>query len=253
MHPSKNIMRRLRTLLLSLLITLVPALSYAMSSGFHLVRDVIDGDTIVLQNGELVRYIGIDTPEINEPYYHEAKMRNTVLVMGKMVRVNVCPSDPRDKYGRVLAWVYYGETFINEQLLREGMAKVLIIPPCGLPKAREFEAAELEARKKRIGIWGAVAGPRMIQTIRPEEALLYLGREVTVSGTVDTVRPGEKAWFLEFRGGFQAVIPRRFQNEFTQAGKDPQSFAGRTVTVTGVVTEHRGRPEMILDIPSRIE
>lgn len=117
-------------------------------------RYVIDGDTIVIAGGEKVRYIGIDTPEIGEPFADAARERNARLVMGKKVRLEICPEEPRDKYGRLLAFVYSDGVFVNRVLVREGLARRLIIPPCALPVAREFKALEREARRKGLGVWG---------------------------------------------------------------------------------------------------
>ncbi len=125
------------------------------------VRRVIDGDTIVIAGGDRVRYIGIDTPERGQPFYREATERNASLVQGRTVRLLVCPGEPRDKYGRLLAYVRSDGVFVNRALIREGFARLLIIPPCGLPVAREFRALEREAREKGLGLW---ADP----TARPE-------------------------------------------------------------------------------------
>lgn len=120
---------------------------------YFTVSRVIDGDTVRLSDGRTIRYIGMDTPERKEPFYQKARQRNAELVIGKAVRLKVCPENPRDKYGRTLAWVYAGDVFVNEALLREGLARVLIIPPCGTPKAGEFRRIEREARERKAGIW----------------------------------------------------------------------------------------------------
>ncbi|MEK6531827.1 MAG: thermonuclease family protein [Deltaproteobacteria bacterium] len=125
----------------------------SQAEGYFPVARVIDGDTIRLSDGRTIRYIGMDTPERKEPFYQKAKQRNAELVAGKAVRLKVCPENPSDKYGRTLAWVYADDVFVNEALLREGLARVLIIPPCGTPKAKEFRRIESEARQRKAGIW----------------------------------------------------------------------------------------------------
>ena len=70
------------------------------------VAAVIDGDTIEIEGGQWVRYLGIDTPEIGQPFYEEARNKNKELVLGKNVRLDICKSEPKDKYGRLLAYVY---------------------------------------------------------------------------------------------------------------------------------------------------
>lgn len=118
------------------------------------VKKVIDGDTIVVAGGERVRYVGIDTPEAGGPFYTEAKERNRALVGGKKVTIEVCTDERRDAYGRILGWVYTDGTDAGAILLKEGLARTLFIPPCGLKKAEEFRRYEKEARAKGVGLWG---------------------------------------------------------------------------------------------------
>ena len=78
---------------------------------------VIDGDTCILQNGERVRYYGINAPEEGDPQFNEATQANSDLVTGKEVRLE--PQDPsRDTQGRLLAYVFLVGVFVNEELLR---------------------------------------------------------------------------------------------------------------------------------------
>ncbi|GAB4343149.1 MAG: hypothetical protein Kow0099_21320 [Candidatus Abyssubacteria bacterium] len=94
---------------------------------------VIDGDTIVVKlsggNEGKVRYIGIDTPETKHPnkgvqyYGREATEANTRLVDGKEVELET-DVQRWDRYGRLLAYVYVGDVFVNERLVRDGFARV---------------------------------------------------------------------------------------------------------------------------------
>jgi micrococcal nuclease len=122
-------------------------------------RYVIDGDTIVIDGGDKVRYIGIDTPEMGESFAEAARERNISLVNGKRLRLVICPEEPRDKYGRLLAFVYSDGVFVNRLLVSEGLARKLMIPPCGLPVAQEFMALEREAKEKGLGLWGHGTAP----------------------------------------------------------------------------------------------
>lgn len=121
------------------------------------VARVIDGDTIKLVNGERVRYIGIDTPELHHPkklveyLAKEAKEFNQKLVGGKVVRLEF-DVEKRDKYGRLLAYVYVGNTFVNARLLEEGYAQILTIPP-NLKYADEFLKLQRKAREENRGLW----------------------------------------------------------------------------------------------------
>ncbi|MCK5236949.1 MAG: thermonuclease family protein [Deltaproteobacteria bacterium] len=122
------------------------------------ISKVIDGDTIWLKGGEKVRYVGIDTPEIDEEYYEEAKKRNKELLGEGDVSVENCAQEPKDRYGRTLAWIYVEGADVGLTLLREGLAKVLRIPPCGDIKHEEYLAAQKEAQRKGLGLW-SVEGP----------------------------------------------------------------------------------------------
>jgi len=115
------------------------------------VKEVIDGDTIVLQSGEHVRYIGIDTPEKDQPFYQQAKELNQKLVEGKEIRIEF-DVQRKDKYGRLLAYVYVGETFVNAELVRNGLANLYTVPP-NVKHSDYFLKLQSEAKEKKLGIW----------------------------------------------------------------------------------------------------
>lgn len=95
------------------------------------VMRVIDGDTIdVLLNGQeqRVRYVGMNTPERDEACYSEARAANAALVQGQTVTL-VRDTSETDRYGRLLRYVYVGDTFVNQQLVRDGWAEVVVYPP----------------------------------------------------------------------------------------------------------------------------
>jgi micrococcal nuclease len=116
------------------------------------LQSVYDGDTIKA-GGRVIRYIGIDTPEKNEPFYSEASQRNAELLRGKEVKIVVCKGEPEDRYGRTLAWVYADGVLVNGELLAEGLARTLIISPCGLEKFSLLKRLERKAIRARRGIW----------------------------------------------------------------------------------------------------
>ena len=143
--------------ILSLLVLLLPACATAPEKAK--VIQVIDGDTIVIEGGYHVRYIGIDTPEVYpelEPYGIEAKQYNQELVEGKVVRLERDEEgEGKDKYGRLLRYVYVDDIFVNAELVRMGYAEVY---PKGLfPEIQhydELKAAEEEAREEGRGNMG---------------------------------------------------------------------------------------------------
>jgi micrococcal nuclease len=86
-----------------------------------------------------------------EPFALDAREFNRSLVEGKQVRL-VRDVSETDRYGRLLCYVYVGETCINAELLRAGLARVLTIrPDCA--HSTEFERLEAEARRQKRGIW----------------------------------------------------------------------------------------------------
>lgn len=117
------------------------------------VITVIDGDTIDvrLADGAVyrVRYIGIDTPERDQVCYREATAANRALVAGQTVTLRRDTSNT-DQYGRLLRYVYVGDTFVNARLVAEGWAEAVVYPPDTAYAAR-FRALEAEAAAARRG------------------------------------------------------------------------------------------------------
>jgi micrococcal nuclease len=125
---------------------------------YFLVTRVIDGDTIELENGEKVRYIGINTPEIHHPkksvecFGKEAAKKNEELVLGKKVRLEKDVSET-DKYKRLLRYVYLEDgIMVNRQLIQDGYACLDTFPP-DVKFSVEFKTAMQEAREQKKGLW----------------------------------------------------------------------------------------------------
>jgi len=130
----------------------------ANKEGFFKVTKIIDGDTIEITGGVQVRYIGIDTPEKDtdyteyECYSNEATEKNKELLKGMKVKL-VADTGGEDKYGRLLRYVYLeDETFVNLELVKNGFASVMSIPP-NLKFKKTFEEAEKKAILEKKGMW----------------------------------------------------------------------------------------------------
>ena len=126
------------------------------------VLRVVDGDTIeVLLDGaeQDVRYIGVDTPESVAPgepvecYGEAASDFNAELVEGEDVTL-VFDAELRDRYGRLLAYVYVGDLLVNAELLKRGFASTLEIEP-NTSKAPRFARLAQRAGAAGRGLWGA--------------------------------------------------------------------------------------------------
>ncbi len=123
---------------------------------------MIDGDTVQLSDGQMVRYIGIDAPETHrregahwvddpQPFGLEATRANQQLVEGQRVRLEY-DVETHDRYGRLLAYVYRGDRMINATLLEEGDATTLTIPP-NVRYAERFRVLAAQARRDGRGLW----------------------------------------------------------------------------------------------------
>jgi micrococcal nuclease len=118
------------------------------------VTRVIDGDTLELENGQIVRLTCINTPEKGTPYAKEATELLESLVLEKEVILEKDTSDT-DKYRRLLRYVYLDESgllFVNELIVREGYAKILSIPP-NTRRCEDIADSERFAQDNKLGIW----------------------------------------------------------------------------------------------------
>ena len=159
------------------LVLLILAVSPAWPAGRFpcVVVRVIDGDSIVCRVGhhdEHVRLIGVDAPEAkdNEKHFKDIKRDRrhspreliqlgresadfTARLLPAGTRVELEPDvEERDKYGRVLAYVWKGGIMVNAELIKAGMATVMTIPP-NVKNAEYFYVLQKDARKRRAGFW----------------------------------------------------------------------------------------------------
>jgi micrococcal nuclease len=137
-------------------ITTPPQTSYSPPSSyveFTVVR-IIDGDTIEVRLGSelyTVRYIGIDAPELDEPFGTEAMEKNLELVEGKMIRL-VKDISETDQYSRLLGYIYADDMFVNAELVRLGYAQAVSYPP-DTKHDNLFKDLETKAKDVNIGLW----------------------------------------------------------------------------------------------------
>jgi len=229
--------------LATLLFVLLACAAFAANPGVTM-REVIDGDTVMLEDGRKVRYLGINAPEHGQPYAREGTNLNRRLVSGLSVRLEF-DQVREDRHGRLLAYVYAAkcgvrgakcgeETLVNEQLLAEGMAHVFFMPP-NTRYADRFLQTQEKARTAEKGMWKVVRGPLKITRIEPkgnaEEGKGTLGefvRIANVSGQIVDIgghsiadREGHRYRFPSawLRPGYLLTL-------VTGAGKDRRDGAG---------------------------
>jgi micrococcal nuclease len=116
--------------------------------------EIRDGDTFTASNGEIVRLLGIDTPEKGEPFYDEATRYLYQSAYKKELKFET-DFRGRDRYGRLLAYVFNDESFINLEIVKAGLANVYIFPKDmkNLEYRNQLIDAQRYARENYLGIW----------------------------------------------------------------------------------------------------
>jgi len=254
---------RVKNIFLIVLVLTVPlyVLSRLIISEEYEILKVIDGDTIVLNDDSQthVRYIGIDTPEIltlespGEPFSFEAKRLNENLLYGKKIRLDF-DKEKYDHYGRMLAYVYAGEVFVNEEIVRRGLATSLKIKP-NTKYINRIEAAENEAKKFRRGIWSDLSNFHTPQDnsqfqIKPMRSEDFIGRRVVVKAKISHFRKSNKVIVLRIDDDMDIVIFKGDWGNFNFFNIEPESYyVGQPVEVIGRVKLYKGRPQIIVNHP----
>ena len=146
----------------------------SLNPGTYRVKHVVDGDTLVLDGSALgadrdvrpkIRLLGVDTPETVkrnhpvEPFGPEASAytKKRIAENQNVVRLEF-DRNPTDKYGRFLAYVWLGDSLLNEELLFHGLARTT--PEFTTRRDAQFSRAEQEAKRQRKGIWGMKGASR---------------------------------------------------------------------------------------------
>jgi micrococcal nuclease len=154
------------------------------------VIKVIDGDTVKLANGRLLRYIGIDTPESRikkgntfvygpQPYADEATQTNRNLVEGKVVRIEF-DVEKEDRYGRLLGYCFIKDTFVNAQLLKEGLAVLYTYPP-NVKYVDTLVSAQKLGRQNKQNLWAESAFENNTQSAGPNALITVEGEVIGVN------------------------------------------------------------------------
>lgn len=150
-------------LVIGIIIGLITGYTVWYDQGVHIgfevavVTRVIDGDTIELADGRHVRYIGVDTPEVagspkgEQPWGKEASARNRELVERKTVELQRGERET-DDYGRYLRYVYVNGTFVNAELIAEGLGRAYTYEP-GDRYRQIFIQLEQYAKLTKKGMW----------------------------------------------------------------------------------------------------
>jgi len=154
MHMVNRLHKISSVYIVFLLLVVFLSISYAQT---YVVQRVVDGDTLLLNNGERVRLIGADTPETKHPrkpvqYFSiEAYQFTKQMVEGKDVRLEY-DWQRRDRYRRLLAYVYLIDgTFLNAEIIKQGYGFAYTRYPFKFME--EFRLYERQAREQKKGLW----------------------------------------------------------------------------------------------------
>ncbi|MCR4391773.1 MAG: thermonuclease family protein [Candidatus Acetothermia bacterium] len=199
------------------------------------VSYVVDGDTVVLSAPRVyVRYLGIDTPEEGQPFYYPAKQVNRDLVWRRDVYLEFGP-ERYDAYGRLLAYLWVEKdgqwVLVNEELLRRGLARLLVFWPKEDRHYERLRRAQTLAQVEKRGLWSAFPDPMDLSEVegRIVECIL---QAVTVGFTVGRVEESEDGWTVwaaDSRYGFHAVVAQ----EASLSIPSPPKLIGHRIAVTG--------------------
>lgn len=125
------------------------------------ITRVVDGDTMKVAIGdkeETIRLLLVDTPETKhpdlpvQPFGPEASQFAKEQLENKQVQLELDVSE-RDKYGRLLVYLWKDDVMFNELLLQEGLARVAYVYPPNIKYVDQFREIQQEAQQQEIGIW----------------------------------------------------------------------------------------------------
>ncbi len=240
------------------------------------VASVYDGRTFLTADSQVVRMLGINTPEIYQPGGDICRDVLEKHVLGRIVRLEAGKTDADDD-GQLLRYVYVGDTLVNGSMLRKGFASLL--PELDDAKLRDsLRQLELTAARIGKGLWpfdvfpppslklpsgdiskylvepdtGGLPGLDVVSWAETDECY---GRLVKVVGIVVATYRSEKVFIMNFhqdyRRHFKAVVFAGDLGKFPACPED--YYKKRLVRLTGTIKEYQNAPEMIINDPGQIE
>lgn len=205
---------------------------------------------LLLADGRMVVLEGIRLPVSDDAAGRQARKSLLAMVAGRTAKLAV--SEPKvDRHGRWRAQVFTGSEWVQETLLREGLARVSLLPShpeCAHP----FYAAEAAARAARRGLWALSK-----YAVRSAQELAHTrGTFQIVEGRVVSARVKQGRAYLNFgndwRSDFTATVSPEDMKTFRKAHVDPRLYEGKTVRVRGMIGWYHG-PEIELMGPESVE
>jgi endonuclease YncB( thermonuclease family) len=230
------------------------------------VRRVLDGRTFVLEDGREVRLAAIEVPPVvasrdtamAPPGGRAAAAALETLAGGDNVLLRQAETG-FDRYGRLLAYAYVlrdGDAFLlQRELVADGFARVASRGAAAC--IGDLLNREKAAREAKLGLW---ADPyyEVLDAEAPKDVLAQRGRFVLVEGKVASVREGGPTIYVNFgrrrSGDITVTVLKRNERNFTAAGLDLKSLAGRRIRVRGWIEQRGGdRAWVEAERPGQIE
>ena len=216
------------------------------------VKWVVDGDTLHTEQGEKLRLLHINAPEINpkstkpaEPYALDAKAKLRQLAGKGRTIYWLSDSRAQDKYGRTLALVFNDkQQFVNAELIAAGLAHTLVLPPND-KYWQCIKTAEIQAAKATAGIWS----DKLTAFITPSQAKPKQGFQL-IRGQISQIKDSRRYRWLILQQNLWVGIPRQRLDYFNLQAI--QFKVGEQLAVRGYVYHSHGKKRLKLNHPAML-
>ena len=216
------------------------------------IERVIDGDTVRLDDGNLLRIIAIDAPERHpdsslpaEPFAEEARDALVQLTQNNNCHITHSPHRHTDRHGRILAHLFCGDQWIAAAMVGQGLAKVYSFADTQ-HKIPELLALEHRARQQKLALWSHPAN----RVLTSEDTHHRVGQFVIVQGCIHEATRVKSVIYLNFsddwRHDFTIQLLPPAVRQLTQQGKKVPQLASQCVRVRGFLIWRNG-PMIRLD------
>jgi micrococcal nuclease len=221
--------------------------------------EIIDGDIFRLTNGDMVRLIGIDAPELSQPGGVLSREYLAHLLLGKPITLER-GSEDRDNYNRLLRFVYIGNLCINEEMIRQGYAEARYLSEN--PIREYYVQLEIQAETTKAGLWSdnvfqsrsQVDWDSNLPVITWDNADQYYNQYVIIEGIIINTFNSGRVCFLNFHPGYQYFTVVIFACDLPGFPDTPDIYyLGRKVQIIGIIKEYKGSPEIIIKTPDQIK
>ena len=213
------------------------------------IKSIIDGDTILLEDGRFVRLVGINTPELNkksppaEPYAQEAKDALSTLLQDVKQIGLIHGKDKHDHYQRLLAHAFLLDgTNIQTELLKKGMAQHILIPPNNA-MYECYRQAERQSQSKKAGLW---SHPYFRVMNADELTLRHIGF-FRVTGRIKEIKKRKDNYWLVINERFSFRIDSDSLKHFKR--NRPETLRTHTVQASGWIFPYKAGLNMRIQHP----